>query len=150
MLRFLRRGQRWLTAVLVVGLGGVFAFFIGIGAPLQMGRGGAVMGVGPYQFGQSEFERERAQREEQARQTLGEQFDAKALADSLDMLTVQVLSNRALLQISRKDMEIFCMLLMNMARETSRRLRRMNALLASSMFDADRSDARDEAGEKRR
>ena len=27
MLRFLRRGQRWLTALVVVGVGGVFAVF---------------------------------------------------------------------------------------------------------------------------
>ncbi|TFG94084.1 MAG: hypothetical protein E4H11_07420, partial [Myxococcales bacterium] len=98
MLRFLRRGQRWLTALIVVGVGGVFAVFIGVGAPLQ-GGGAAVVGVGPYQFGISEFERERQQREEQYRQALGDQFDAKALSESLDMLTAQVLSNRALMAL---------------------------------------------------
>ncbi len=98
MLRFLRRGQRWLTALIVVCVGGVFAVFIGIGAPLQ-GRGAAVVGVGPYQFGISEFDRERKQREEQYRQALGDQFDAKALSESLDMLTAQVLSNRALMAL---------------------------------------------------
>ena len=99
MLRFLRRGQRWLTAVIVVGVGAVFAVFIGVGEPLQMGGGNAVVGVGPYQFGASEFDRERKQREEQYRQALGEQFDEKALSESLDMLTAQVLSNRALLAL---------------------------------------------------
>jgi peptidyl-prolyl cis-trans isomerase D len=99
MLRFLRRGQRWLTALVVVGVGAVFAVFIGIGQPLQMGRGNAVVGVGPYQFGISEFERERAQREEQYREALGENFDARAMADSLDMLTAQVLANRALMAL---------------------------------------------------
>ena len=79
MLRFLRRGQRWLTAVIVVGVGGVFAVFIGIGAPLDMRRGNAVIGVGPYQFGIPEFERERAGREEQYRQALGDSFDARAM-----------------------------------------------------------------------
>jgi peptidyl-prolyl cis-trans isomerase D len=100
MLRFLRKGQRWVTAVLVVGLGTVFAVFIGIGgAPFQAGRGSAVVGVGPYQFGISEFERERAQREEQYREALGEQFDARAMAESLDLLTAQMLANRALLAL---------------------------------------------------
>src|SRR3990172_5623222 len=99
MLRFLRRGQRWLTAVIVVGGGAVFAVFWGGGEPLQMGRGRAVVGVGPYQFGISEFDRERKQREEQYRQALGDQFDEKALSENLDMLTAQVLSNRALLAL---------------------------------------------------
>jgi parvulin-like peptidyl-prolyl isomerase len=99
MLRFLRRGQRWLTALIVVGVGGVFAVFIGVGAPLQMGAGSAVIGVGSYEFGITEFERERRQREEQYREALGEQFDAKALSQSLDMLTAQVLSNRALMAL---------------------------------------------------
>ncbi len=100
MLRFLRRGQRWVTAVLVVGLGTVFAIFIGVGgSPLEMRRGSAVVGVGPYTFGIPEFERERAQREEQYREALGEHFDPKAMAESLDMLTAQVLANRALLAL---------------------------------------------------
>jgi peptidyl-prolyl cis-trans isomerase D len=99
MLRFLRRGQRWLTAIVVIGVGAVFAIFIGIGAPLDMRRGSAVIGVGPYQFGIPEFERERAEREEQYRQALGDGFDAKAMAQSLDLVTAQVLTNRALLAL---------------------------------------------------
>jgi peptidyl-prolyl cis-trans isomerase D len=99
MLRFIRRGQRWLTVLIVVGVGGVFAVFIGVGEPLQGGPGGSVVSVGPYHFGISEFERERRQREEQYRQALGEQFDEKALSESLDMLTAQVLSNRALMAL---------------------------------------------------
>jgi peptidyl-prolyl cis-trans isomerase D len=99
MLRFLRKGQRWLTALFVAAVGLVFAIFIGIGAPLQRGRGDAVVGVGPHRFGLADFERERAQREEQYREALGEQFDAKALSDSLDALTAQVLANRALLAL---------------------------------------------------
>ncbi len=99
MLRYLRRGQRWVMGVLVLGLGTVFAVFIGVGAPLRAGRGNAVVGVGPYQFGIAEFERERAQREEQYRQALGESFDARAMAEGLDALTAQVLANRALLAL---------------------------------------------------
>jgi peptidyl-prolyl cis-trans isomerase D len=100
MLRYLRKGQRWVTAVLVVGLGTVFAIFIGVGGgPLEMSRGGAVVGVGPHHFGIPEFERERAQREAQYREALGESFDAKAVQENLDLLTAQVLSNRALLAL---------------------------------------------------
>ena len=77
----------------------VLAVFIGVGAPLQRGAGSAVVGVGPYEFGINEFDRERRQREEQYREALGAQFDAKALSQSLDMLTAQVLSNRALMAL---------------------------------------------------
>jgi peptidyl-prolyl cis-trans isomerase D len=100
VLRFLRKGQRLVTALLVVGLGTVFAVFIGIGgAPFQARPGGAVVGVGPYHFGIPEFERERAQREEQYREALGENFDARAMAEGLDLATAQVLANRALLAL---------------------------------------------------
>jgi peptidyl-prolyl cis-trans isomerase D len=99
MLRFLRKGQRWLTALFVAAVGLVFAVFIGIGAPLQRGRGDAVVGVGPHRFGIADFERERAQREEQYREALGEQFDAKALSDSLDAVTAQALANTALMAL---------------------------------------------------
>src|SRR5262245_54273773 len=100
MLGYLRRGQRWVMALLVVALGTVFAIFIGIGnAPFRQRSGNAVVGVGPYHFGIAEFERERAQREEQYRQALGEQFDARAMAESLDQLAAQTLANRALLAL---------------------------------------------------
>jgi CRP/FNR family cyclic AMP-dependent transcriptional regulator len=73
----------------------------------------------------------------------------RALVDTRTL----TLSNRALLQISRKNMEVFCLLLMNMARETSRRLRRMNALIASSVFSAGAGESgeasnREPSGEK--
>src|SRR5262249_35886194 len=70
MLRFLRRSQRWLMAVLIGTIGVVFALFIGVGAPLRrFGAGGphgdVVVGVGPLVFGPAEFGRERARWEQQ-------------------------------------------------------------------------------------
>jgi peptidyl-prolyl cis-trans isomerase D len=99
MLRFLRRGQRWLTGILVLGVGAVFAIFIGTGAPLRFGEGRAVVSVGPYEFGSTDFERERARLEERYRQALGDNFDAKALAGGLDDMAARSLSDRALLAL---------------------------------------------------
>ena len=64
MLRFLRRGQRWLTLLIVAGVGVVFVFFTGWGAPSSGPTAGTVVEVGSYQFGLRDFERIRAQREE--------------------------------------------------------------------------------------
>jgi len=99
MLRFLRRGQRWLTGLLVIGVGTVFAVFIGIGGPVRFGSGSAVVSVGPYEFGSGDFERERARIEERYRQALGDHFDARALADGLDDMAARSLADRALLAL---------------------------------------------------
>jgi hypothetical protein len=99
MLDIIRRGQRWVTALFVVVVGGVFAVFIGLGQPLRSGGGNAVVQVGPYRIGPAEFERTRAQREEQFREALGDQFDARAMSDSLDAVTARVLVERAILAL---------------------------------------------------
>ena len=44
------------------------------------------------------------------------------------------LSNRNLYKLYQSDTEIFAMIIMNMAREISRRLRRTNSLVASSLY----------------
>ncbi len=100
MLSFIRRGQRWLTALFVVLIGGVFAVFIGLGGPLQ-GRApsGTVVEVGPYRFGVREFERARSRRLELARQSLGEAFDERAYADQLNQAAASFLMDRALLAL---------------------------------------------------
>lgn len=46
------------------------------------------------------------------------------------------LSNRDLYRVSQENMHTFAMLIMNVAREISRRLRRVNALVSSSIFAA--------------
>ena len=62
MLTFLRRGQRWVTVAIVIGIGGVFVFYMGWGAPQNSGPRGSVIAVGPYHFGAQDFERARAER----------------------------------------------------------------------------------------
>jgi len=99
MLDVIRRGQRWVTALFVVGVGGVFIFFIGLGGPLRGRSGDAVIVAGTQRIGLGEFERTREQYTEQYRQALGEQFDARALSDTLDAATGQVLLQRAILAL---------------------------------------------------
>ena len=104
MLDLLRKGQRWVTALFVIGIGGVMVFFIGLGAPLQGSSGDALVQVGPYAYGFREFERVRAQRESQYQEALGESFDATALRDTLDEAAVRTLVDRALLAIEARNL----------------------------------------------
>jgi peptidyl-prolyl cis-trans isomerase D len=97
MLDVLRRGQRWLIWFVVLGIGGVFVFFLGLQGPLQGVTGGTVVAVGPYQFGTREFERIRARRIAELRERLGEQFDERELSDTIDQLVARELVDRALL-----------------------------------------------------
>jgi peptidyl-prolyl cis-trans isomerase D len=100
----LRRGQRWLTALFVLAVGGVFVFFIGLGQPLQGSRAGTVVRVGPYQFGRIDFERVRERREEQIQESVGEAFDARAMRDTLDELAIQSLVDRGLLALEAEGL----------------------------------------------
>lgn len=107
MLRTIREGQRWLTAVFVIALGGVFVFFL---VPGMQGQGGpsagSVIEVGPYRFGVSQFEAERSRRVAQYEEALGDQFDASALADTLNEVTAQALVERAILAMEAKKLGI--------------------------------------------
>jgi peptidyl-prolyl cis-trans isomerase D len=100
MLKVLRSGQRWLTGLFIVALGGVFVFFLVPGMGSQSGpAGGAVVQVGDYRFGVAQFEAERAQQEARYQEVLGDQFDATALADSLTQLAAQTLVERSILAL---------------------------------------------------
>lgn len=114
MLETLRSGQRWITALLVGATGVVFVLFLGLQGPLTSSQASAVVSVGPYHFGAREFERSRARREAALQEQLGEQYDARALSDTLDQLTARELVDRALLaleaeqlglRVSRKEIE---------------------------------------------
>ena len=104
MLRVLREGQRWLTALFVIGIGGVFVFFLGLGGPLSGPAVGTVVEVGPHSYGFREFERVRGRRENAIREQLGEQYDARSLSDTLDNLAARELVEQALLAMSAEDL----------------------------------------------
>ena len=100
MLSFLRRGRRWFTAAIVIGVGGVFVLYMGVGGPIEGGRSaGNWITVGPYGFGAREFEQSRIQREEQLKQALGDNFDARAMRATIDQMATNVIVQRAVLAI---------------------------------------------------
>lgn len=104
MLEIFRRGQRWWTAGVVVFVGGVFAVFIGLGGPLQSGSDAAAIQVGPYRLGLSEYERVRAQRDQEIQQALGEAYDARRLRDTVDAAATRILIERAILALEAKEL----------------------------------------------
>jgi peptidyl-prolyl cis-trans isomerase D len=104
MLKMLRGGQRWLTALFIFAIGGVFVFFLGLGGPLSGPAPGAVVEVGPYVFGIPEFERVRARREAAIQAELGDNFDARALSETIDGLAARELVDEALLSLAASDL----------------------------------------------
>jgi peptidyl-prolyl cis-trans isomerase D len=108
MLRILRSGQRWLTAILVLGIGTVFVVFLGLqGGPSNYSTSGShVVKVGPFEFGVPEFERVRERREAAIQEELGDQFDARAMRDTLDNLAARELVETALLALAADDLGI--------------------------------------------
>jgi peptidyl-prolyl cis-trans isomerase D len=99
MLETLRRGQRWLTGLFVLVVGGVFVLFIGIGQPLQGRSASTIVKVGRYEYDRNDFERIRERREEQIQESMGEAYDAQAMQKDLDDLTIQTLIDRGLLSL---------------------------------------------------
>jgi peptidyl-prolyl cis-trans isomerase D len=99
MLKSIREGQRWLTALFVVLIGGVFVFFLVPGMGQRGPTGGAVVEVGPFLFGVRQFEAERARRMEWYQEVMGDRFNAAELEDTLNDLTAQVLIERSILAI---------------------------------------------------
>lgn len=107
LLRIIREGQRWLTALFVVGIGLVFVFFLGLGnAPGGRTRAGTVARVGPMEIDGPSFERARARNESFLQQQLGEQYDSRRFGDTLDGMAVRDLVNEALLVLSAEDLGI--------------------------------------------
>ncbi len=97
MLETLRRGQRWIMAPVIVGVGFVFVWYLGQGgAPGAGARGGAVVEVDGLRFDPRDVDRVRRQQEEQYRRVLGDGFDESAAAQ-LDALAASLLVNQAVL-----------------------------------------------------
>ena len=97
MLKIIRHGQRWITAFFVLAVGGGMVFYLGVGGGSGQRAPGSVVVVGDESFGLREFGRVRARRESMLQQQLGSEFDARAMSDTLDQLTVQSLVESAIL-----------------------------------------------------
>ena len=102
LLDVIRRGQRWLTALFVVGIGSVFVVFIGVGSPLQP-SGNSILTVGPYQIGIQEFLRTRQSMEQRYQNAFGDSFDANKLSDTIRANTAQELQQRAILALDAEE-----------------------------------------------
>ena len=55
--------------------------------------------MGRYEYDRNDFERIRERREEQIQESVGEGYDARAMRDTLDQLTIQTLVDRGLLSL---------------------------------------------------
>jgi len=105
MLKSIRGGQRWLTSFFIIALGGVFVFFLVPGVGSQRGpSGGAVIEVGNYRFGISQFEAERARRVAQYEELLGDQFDRAGLEATLNDIAAQALVERSILALEASSL----------------------------------------------
>jgi peptidyl-prolyl cis-trans isomerase D len=102
MLDVIRRGRRWLTALFVVGIGGVFAVFIGVGSPLQPG-GDSIITVGQHQIGIQEFLRTRQSTEQRYQDAFGDSFDADKFSDMINFNTAMELQQRAILALEAEE-----------------------------------------------
>ncbi len=104
MLRILRSGQRWLTAILVAGIGTVFVVFLGLQGPSDFTSSQQIVKVGPLEFGIPEFERVRERREAAIQEELGDNYDARAMRETLDNLAARELVESSLLALAAGEL----------------------------------------------
>ncbi len=106
MLESIRRGQRWLTLVLVAFVGAVFVFFMGVGSDFGPSNpsGSAVVELGDIRMQVADFQRLRARQDELYQEQLGEQYNAKAMASLIDAQTLRQLVDTAVLVRSASDL----------------------------------------------
>ena len=106
MLDSIRRGQRWLTGLFIAVIGGVFVFFMGFGGPPQGSSGSvnSVVVLDDIDLTTRDFFRIRQSQEERFRQSLGDDYDAKAAAAFLDQQSLRSMIEMALLAHSAREL----------------------------------------------
>ncbi len=97
MLKVIRHGQRWITAFFVLAVGGGLVLYLGVGGGSGQRPPGSIVVVGDESFGLREFGRIRARRESLVQQQLGDEYDARAMSDTLDQFAIQTLIEGAIL-----------------------------------------------------
>jgi len=106
MLESIRRGQRWLTLLLVAFVGAVFVFFMGTGGQTGSGSpsGKTVIQLGDFNLNTGDYHRLRARQEQLYREQAGDNFNAQALAPFLDSQTLRSLIESVVLAQSAHDL----------------------------------------------
>lgn len=136
MLESIRRGQRWLTLLLIAFVGGVFVFFMGVGGGLQPGSptGNNVVELGDIRLDIQDFFRVRAQQEQAYRDQVGDQYDAKTSAPFIDSQALRLMVESAVLADSATAMGL------SVSRDEIQRLVRSSAIFRdeAGQFDHDR------------
>ncbi|MDJ0866227.1 MAG: peptidylprolyl isomerase [Myxococcota bacterium] len=97
MLDVLRRSQRWLMGALILLIGGVFVFYLGVGAPVRGTSGAAVVEIGSRRYTLMDLQRVRERQEQNLRETLGDAFDRSVAGAYLDQAAADQLIQRAVL-----------------------------------------------------
>ncbi|MDE0884241.1 MAG: peptidylprolyl isomerase [Myxococcota bacterium] len=106
MLESIRKGQRWLTLLLVAFVGAVFVFFMGSGGQTGSGAptGKTVIQLGDFHLDLGDYQRLRARQEESYREQAGDNYDARALAPFLDAQTLRSLVDGVVLAQSAHNL----------------------------------------------
>jgi len=131
MLESIRRGQRWLTAILVGAIGLVFIVFFGPWAGQQVPTTSAdsVVEVGDLVVDGNDFYRVREQQTRRLREQLGDDFDEKSARAFLDQQVLRELVQQAILAYSARELGI------QVTKNEIRRSIRENNLNADGGFD---------------
>ena len=106
MLESIRKGQRWLTLLLIAFVGAVFVFFMGVGGQFGPGTpsGNAVVHTSGAQFLETDYNRVRERLEQFYRDEMGDDFDARNQSDALDALALRQLVDQAVLAHSAREL----------------------------------------------
>lgn len=107
MLESFRKGQRWLTLLFVLLVGGVFIFFFGSGGG-GIGpsgpTGNALVQLGETQLMRRDYNRVRRQLESQFREQLGENYDKLGADRIVDTRALEQMVNGVVLAAAARDM----------------------------------------------
>ena len=106
MLKSIRKGQRWLTLLLVALVGAVFVFFMGVGGQPGVGTpsGKTVIELGDFRLDLRDYQRLRASQEQVFREQSGDDFDVRAVAPFLDAQALRSLIDTVVLAQSATDL----------------------------------------------
>lgn len=106
MLETIRRGQRWLTALLVGGVGFVFVVVFGNQGPGNQPTGGptTIVELGDFEVDLTEFDLERDAQVRRLRAQLGDQFDESAASEFLNQQVMRLIVERTILAQSAREL----------------------------------------------